>query len=167
MATKKPPTKSKPKPPPAPKGNQWWKLRTKHGREKLFSDPEILWAECCKYFEATDKRKWVETDWVGKDAMKVERKTDTPYTISGLCIFLDIDENTWQRYRKDEPYRDFWAVVSRVDRIIYTQKFEGATVGAYNASIIARDLGLTDKKDLTTGGEPLSPVQIFIPDNKR
>jgi len=139
--------KSKPKPPPAPKGNQWWRNRTKHGRDKLFSSPDILWEECCKYFEATDKRKWVEKDWVGKDAKAVERKTDTPYTLSGLFLFLNIDQNTWARYRKDEPYRDFWEIVSRVDQIIYTQKFEGAVVGAYNANIIARDLGLTDKKD--------------------
>lgn len=26
----------------APKGNQFWKLRSKHGRDKLFSSPEIL-----------------------------------------------------------------------------------------------------------------------------
>ena len=34
-------------------GNQWWKLRTKIGREKLFKTPEILWSACVEYFEAT------------------------------------------------------------------------------------------------------------------
>lgn len=39
-------------------------------------------------------------------------------------------------------------VTTRIDEIIYKQKFEGAAVGAFNANIIARDLGLADKKDV-------------------
>ena len=39
---------------------------------------------------------------------------------------------------------------------MYSQKFEGAASGIFNANIIARDLGLSDKQDITTGGEKLS-----------
>lgn len=46
----------------------------------IFSSPTILWEACVEYFEATDQRKWVRKDWVGKDAIEVERETDTPYT---------------------------------------------------------------------------------------
>lgn len=36
-------------------GNQFWKLRSKHGRDTLFSTPEKLWEAACEYFEwATD-----------------------------------------------------------------------------------------------------------------
>jgi hypothetical protein len=143
----------------ATKGNQWWKLRTKHGRDKLFESPDILWEECTKYFEATDERKWFKTDFKGKDVEEVLIPTETPYTLTGLQLFLDIDENTWQRYRKDESYKDFWAVIEKVDKIIYTQKFEGAAVGAFNSNIIARDLGLADNKDISIKGEqPLFPT---------
>jgi len=38
----------------APTGNEFWKLRTKHGRDKIFSTPEILWDAACEYFQ------WVE-----------------------------------------------------------------------------------------------------------
>jgi len=62
----------------ATKGNQWWKLRAKHGRDKIFKTPALLWEACVEYFEATDKRKWIQKDWVGKDAYQVERETDTP-----------------------------------------------------------------------------------------
>lgn len=134
----------------AEKGNEWWKQRSKHGRDKILSSPDYLWEEAVKYFEATDKRKWVRKDWVGKDAIEVSRETETPYTFTGLFLFLDIDENTWQRYRKEKPYEDFWAITARIDKIIYTQKFEGAAVGAFNANIIARDLGLADKKDVSS-----------------
>lgn len=125
----------------APEGNQFWKLRSKHGRDKIFESAEILWEACTEYFEATDARKWVRKDWVGKGAMEVKRETDTPYTLKGLWVFLDIDRKTWDLYRDRE---DFIPVITRTEQIIYTQKFEGAAVGAYNANLISRDLGLQD-----------------------
>lgn len=134
-------------------GNKWWELRATHGREKTFSSPDHLWQSAVEYFKATDKRKWVKKDWVGKDAVEVERETDTPYTISGLCIFLDIDTDTFLNYGKEAEYKDFFGVVRMIREIIYTQKFEGAATGAYNANIIARDLGLRDAKDVNNTGE--------------
>jgi hypothetical protein len=44
---------------------------------------------------------------------------------------------------------------------MFTQKFEGATVGAFNANIIARDLGLKDQTDVTTNGNDISQNTIF------
>jgi hypothetical protein len=128
------------------KGNEWWRQRTKHGRDKLFSTPDILWNEACKYFESVDARKWTKKDWVGKDAIEVERENETPYTKSGLYLFLDIDNDTWDLYKKRT---DFIDICSRIEKIIYTQKIEGASVGAFNPSIVARELGLAEKTDLT------------------
>lgn len=133
-------------------GNQWWKLRAKHGRDKIFETPETLWESAVEYFEATDKRKWIKKDWVGKDAIQVEHETDTPYTISGLCIFLDCDQKTFHDYGNLESHKDFHPIVTRIREIIYTQKFEGAATGAYNANIIVRDLGLRDSKDVNQSG---------------
>lgn len=130
----------------APINNQFWKNRTKHGRDKLFSTPEILFEEACKYFDATDKRKWVKKDWVGKDAMEVERENETPYTKSGLFLFLDIDNKTWDLYKLRE---DFIQITTRIEQIIYTQKIEGAAVGAFNANIVARELGLKESSEIT------------------
>lgn len=125
-------------------GNAWWKLRAKHGRDKIFENDTTLWGAAVEYFEATDSRKWVKKDWVGKDGREVLRETETPYTISGLCLFLDIDNQTWANYRAN---KDFFGVVTRIESIIYTQKIEGATVGAFNANIVARELGLADKTE--------------------
>jgi hypothetical protein len=139
----------------APKGNQFWKLRAKHGRDKIFSSPEILWESCKEYFEATDKRVWEQTDFRGKDAVEVKIPTQAPYTLTGLYLFLDIDRKTWDLYRERQ---DFIPIITRVENIIYTQKFEGASVGAFNSSIIARDLGLRDKKELS--GENGGPIKL-------
>lgn len=129
----------------APQGNQFWKLRSKHGRDLIFSSPAVLWEACVEYFEATDQRVWVKKDWVGKDAVEVERKTIAPYTLSGLFVFLDIVPQTWKEYREREGFSE---ITTRVEQIMFTQKFEGAAVGAFNASIIARDLSLKDNMEV-------------------
>lgn len=126
----------------APVKNQFWKLRSKHGRDKIFESPEMLWEAACEYFEATDARKWIKTEFNGKDAIECHVPTETPYTWTGLYLFLDIDHSTWQLYEKRD---DFIAISTRVRHIIYTQKFEGAAVGAFNPQLISRDLGLIDK----------------------
>ena len=127
----------------APEGNQFWKFRAKHGRDKIFSTPRQLWESCCEYFEITDNRKWVKKDWVGKDAVQVERETETPYTISGMCLFLDVSREWWYKFKESvKNDNDFLHIIARIENIIYTQKYEGAVVGAFNANLIARDLGL-------------------------
>ena len=131
----------------APANNQFWKLRSKHGRDKIFETPDLLWEAACEYFEHTDERKWVKKDWVGKNADKVERESQTPYTIGGLCLYLDCSREWWTKFRA-EKREDFLPIVTRIDEIIYTQKFEGAAVGAFNANIIARDLGLKEQSDV-------------------
>lgn len=128
----------------APINNQFWKLRSKHGRDKIFQSPDILWDAACEYFEATDARKWVKTEFNGKDAIECKVPTETPYTWTGLYLFLDIDHSTWQLY---EQRQDFIAISTRIRQIIYTQKFEGAAVGAFNPQLISRDLGLVDKRE--------------------
>jgi len=138
----------------APKDNQFWKLRAKNGRNKIFETPQLLWEACCEYFEATDKRKWIKTEFNGKDAIECHVPTETPYTWTGLYLFLDISHQTWCDYEKRE---DFIETSTRVRHIIYTQKFEGAAVGAFNANIIARDLGLTERSSVEIKEQPLLP----------
>lgn len=134
----------------APKGNQFWKLRSTHGRDMIFSSPSVLWEACKEYFEATDQREWIKVEFNGKDAVECHVPTAAPYTWTGLYLFLDISHTTWQDYEKRE---EFIAICTRVRNIIYTQKFEGAAVGAFNANLISRDLGLADKQDQNVKAE--------------
>lgn len=131
----------------APKGNQFWKARTKHGRDKIFASDELLWEACCEYFQ------WVEDNplWENKVAQYQGEVIDMPVakmramTISGLCLFLDITRETWGQWRKDKDFSD---VVTRAEEVIYSQKFAGAAADLLNANIIARDLGLADKTEV-------------------
>ena len=43
--------------------------------------------------------------------------------------------------------KDFSELVTRIEQLIYNQKLEGASVGAFNSSIIASDLGLKNRNE--------------------
>ncbi|MBA9076087.1 DNA-packaging protein [Rufibacter quisquiliarum] len=118
----------------------------------LFASPILLWESACEYFEWCDNNPWFKKDWVGKDANEVDRPNARPYTMSGLCLFLDCSESYFRVFKSNPPKKaseDFLTVITRIEQTIYTQKFEGAVVGAFNANIISRDLGLVDKKEVS------------------
>lgn len=142
----------------APKGNNYWEFRNKHGRDFKYT-PEALWTEALKYFEYMSISVWNKKEAIksGELAGKlIDIPTQTPMSIQSFCLFSDIDDNTFARYEKEEGYEDFWAITTRVRAIIESNQFEGATVGAYNPNIIARKLGLTDKTDVTTDGKAIN-----------
>lgn len=132
----------------APLGNQFWKARAKHGRDKLFASAEALWEACQEYFE------WVEANplWEYKVAqyqgvpVSMEVPKMRAMTLDGLHLFLDIDSETWRNWRSDD---DFLGIVAKVERVIHDQKFSGAAADLLNSNIIARDLGLAEKKETT------------------
>jgi hypothetical protein len=45
-----------------------------------------------------------------------------------------------------------YAAIHKIEDIIYDQKFTGAVIGIFKENIIARDLGLTDKKEIEHKG---------------
>jgi hypothetical protein len=131
----------------APEGNQFWKLRATHGRELEYKTPDELQPEIIAYFEWCDENPWYKNEPIRSGEMTgelIKVPTARPYTIGGLCIRLGISIVTWKSYcdRQDFLYITKWA-----EEVIRTQKFEGAAVGAFNANIIARDLGLSEKTD--------------------
>ena len=146
-------------------GNQFWRLRSKHGRDKLFVTPELLWEAACEYFQ-----------WCEDNPLKEEKafhtngvitKTDVSkmraMTLSQLCFYLDCNEAYFRQFKeaiKDSDRQidiDFSTVISKIESTIYNQKFQGASADLLNANIIARDLGLHEninqKNTVITGIE--------------
>ncbi len=68
-------------------------------------------------------------------------------TIAGLCLFLDVNRDTWHNWKKTRA--DLSEVITRAEAVIYSQKFAGAAADLLNANIISRDLGLTEKNEFT------------------
>lgn len=144
----------------APIGNQFWKLAgDKIGRKKAFETPEILWEMACEYFEWCDNNPLETVEYNGKDALQCIVPKMRAYTWTGLEYYLDI--HSLRDYKTNENYKEFSQVITRIEKIIYTQKFEGAAAGLLNANIIARDLGLRDKSDVTTDGKEIKGGTII------
>ncbi|MGV2452450.1 UNVERIFIED_CONTAM: DNA-packaging protein [Ralstonia mannitolilytica] len=145
----------------APKGNQFWKLRAKHGRDTLFESPELLWDAATEYFEWCDNNPLIEIDFKGKDADRVELPKMRPYTLHGLCLYLDCSTSYFREFKNSERKnkKDFMSVITRIEETIYNQKFTGAASGFLNPNIIARDLGLVDKKEVENRDLILTPEE--------
>lgn len=143
----------------APKGNRFWEARSSHGRNPKFESGDQLWSACCEYFQ------WVEDNplWEMKPFAYQGEVTQEPVakmramTLTGLCLFLDISDDTWRNYRDKE---DLLGVVTRAEKVIYDQKFSGAAADLLNANIIARDLGLAEKKEVKQSVPDLSDEEI-------
>jgi hypothetical protein len=145
----------------APKGNRFWEARAKHGRDLIFSSSEVLWTACCEYFVWADDNPLYETKAFAFQGVVTQESIPKmrAMTIDGLCLFLDISVDTWKLYTDRE---DFIGVTRKAENVIRSQKFSGAAADLLNANIIARDLGLTEKKELdhTSNGKTLNNWSI-------
>lgn len=160
-------------------------MRSKHGRDKLFATPELLWEAACEYFQWCDENPWTTRKAIqrtvpvrvgkGKNAKTEEQHhtqqesspTTRPYSLMGMCVYLGTCTSWWRNFREDcinKGDEDFLTVIARVEETIKTQQFEGACVGAFNANIIARTLGLADKQEVdhTTKGQAFKGFD-FLP----
>jgi len=141
----------------APKGNQFWKLADPEcfGRPSIFQTPEDLWKSAKEYFLECDENpiEVSEITTTDKGIYSKIKQHKVPYTWEGLYVFLGI--SNLDRYKEK---KDFVGIISHIGNIIRNQKFTGAAAGIFNANIIARDLGLSEKTDTTLKGEVNIPV---------
>lgn len=157
----------------APKSNQFWKARSKHGRDKIFKTPDVMFEAAVEYFT------WCEDNPLEKAIVYQGAVSDSTeklmraMTISGLCIYWGTHSEYLTKFDSDlnietDEGKDFSRVIKTIKEIIRTQKFEGASAGLLNPNIIARDLGLTDKTSNEHGGIGGGPIETkttfnFIP----
>lgn len=138
-------------------GNRFWEVRSSHGAKPKFDNPDDLWSACVEYFE------WVADNPLYEDRLVTFQGSAThepvakmrAMTIQGLCLFIDVSHDTWIEWRKSRS--DLSEVISRAEAVIRQQKFSGAAADLLNANIIARDLGLADRSELT--GKDGGPVE--------
>jgi hypothetical protein len=134
----------------APVGNKYYLLRSKDGRDKKYPTPDDLWISCCEYFEYVEDNPLQEERAFSTKLgiAKVDLNKKRAMTLAGLRVSLGLSEAGYNHYREREEYK--W-VTNAVADIMYSQKFEGAAAGLLNPNIIARDLGLADKTELSGG----------------
>jgi len=133
-------------------GNQFWKLRSRHGREKLFATPELLWEAACEYFQWCEDNPLEEEkvfQYQG-EIVRTKVKKMRAMLLSQLCLYLDCSTSYFRAFKStlQEEDKDFLTIINKIEETIYNQKFQGASADLLNANIIARDLGLTDKREI-------------------
>lgn len=150
----------------APTGNQFWKLRSKHGREKLFSSSELLWEAAAEYFTWCDENPLYESKafaYQGEVIIEQLPKLRA-YTMEGLCLYLGCTDDYFRSFKSQDRLNkeDYITVITRIEKTIYNQKFTAAAADLLNANIISRDLGLSDKQNIdhTTKGEAIGAKDL-------
>lgn len=122
------------------------------GKTKYIETPERLYEYFKSYSDELKANPKKKQDFVGKDAEEVNRKLERPLSWVGFENWLfkndiisdlsDYEQNT------NNSYSDYRPIITRIKAIIEEDQFEGATVGIYQQNIIARKLGLVDKKEI-------------------
>lgn len=137
-------------------GNRFWEARSSAGPKPKFAKAEDLWNACCEYFE------WVDANPLFADQLVTFQGNAKhepvakmrAMTLAGLCLFIDVTMTTWRSWKSSRD--DLRATIERAEAVIFAQKFAGAAADLLNANIIARDLGLAEKSELT--GKDGGPV---------
>lgn len=122
-------------------GNKFWRNKSFFGSRKKFETPQDLLDAAYEYFDWVDDNPLWEIKAFGSGLMAKVPKMRA-MTIKGMCVHLGITERTWFNYVDRE---EFEGVCELIEHVITDQKFGGAAAGFFNAAIIARDLGLSEK----------------------
>ncbi len=131
----------------APKNNSFWKNRSKHGRDILFATPEAMWEAATEYFTWCESHPLYNVEIHSGKRHRLPKMR--PFTLKGLTFYLKCNVDYFRQFKKtvDKDKADFLNVIEDIESVIYTQKFEGAASGFFNANLISRELGLADKTE--------------------
>lgn len=142
--------------------NQFWKQRSKHGRDKLFATPELLLEAAQEYFQWCDDNPLQEEKLFHYQGV-VSKETQSKmraYTITGLCLYLGCSTEFFRNFEQNNKNaKDFMPIIKAIMETMYNQKFTGAAADMLNANIIARDLGLSDKQEVETKDVTRTPEE--------
>lgn len=154
-------------------GNQFWKLRTKHGRDKLFSDASVLLEEAYAYFDWCDRHPQNKVELVKYkgDHEEAEVPLGRPYSVDGFTCYLRVSKGYFwsakanlrdkiERGKATTSEVELLETIELIEQMIRTQQIDGAMVGIFNANLTARLNGIADRQDITTNGAPVVRVTV-------
>jgi len=121
-------------------------------KQKIIDSPIEMANLFLKYSEYEKGRPKFENVLHQKTGQIIAVPREVPLTWNGFEIWLSengiIEKIDDYKADKDGRYKEYADIITRIGKIIYHDKYNGAAAGIFNPNIIARDLGLADKKDL-------------------
>lgn len=158
-------------------GGALWRGTNPRGRRRLLPSAEELWRKAREYFAWCDDTPWCRVDLVKYQGEATQEAVPLgrPYTVDGLTVFLGVAGSYFRTAEKElfekvEKKRatpieeELLDTIQYIKTVIRSQQIEGAAVGVFNASLVARINGLVDRQDVTSNGERV--VNVVVRDEK-
>jgi hypothetical protein len=134
-------------------GNQLWQLSSRKildGR-RSFQFPHELLEELVKYFNWIHDNPLSESKLVsfqGSSALEDVPKMRA-VTQQSMYLYCGISRAKWGQYRLGNDLEGFKEVVEWAEDMMHTLNFEGGASGLLNPMLVARQLGLAERTELT------------------
>ena len=126
--------------------NEYWNIKT--GGMPKFKTPNDLWKVACEYFtwvQSTPLYEYKSYSYMG-DVHQDKVPKMRAMTQNGFQLHAGISDTTWYNYKAKKAFAE---MIGIIEKVIYSQKFEGAAAGLLNPVIIARELGLKESTENT------------------
>jgi len=131
------------------------------GNKKYIESPDKLKELFEEYVKHEAMSPMFKVEYVGKEGERVNTPLQVPITFEGFeCYLADrgiIQDLGDYASNKDNNYSEFSTIITHIRRHCFVQNFKGASVGLFNANIIAKKLGLIEKSQTTIIEQPLFP----------
>lgn len=124
------------------------------GKPKYIESPQKLWDLFVDYKKQVKDNPIIVKDWVGKDSEQVYREKEKPLTMVGFECYVCDNTNisypdlTVYFEGKEESYKDYFPISSRIKAEILNDQLTGGMVMIYSQSLTARVNNISDKQEI-------------------
>jgi hypothetical protein len=134
------------------------------GRPRNFEAPEDLYQLFVEYRKKVKDNPRYQYSLSNKTGKAEPIPLEVPLTMSGFRVFCHDNSLVVNDYfaNTDGRYSAFATICTRISDEIRNDQIQGGMVGQFNASITQRLNGLTEKTDITSGGQSISEVKVNI-----
>lgn len=140
-------------------------------KKKYIETPEKMWELFKEYVNHERQNPMYKREYVGKDGNEVNTPLQVPITFEGFECYLQ-DQNIIEDLGKysantDNAYSNYVTIITRIRQNCFVQNFKGASVGLFNANLIARKIGLKEQTENTNIEKPIfNGIDISVEENK-
>lgn len=140
-------------------------------KQKYIETPEKLWELFLAYVEEEKNNPMLKREYVGKDGEPVDTKLQVPIIFEGFECYvanLGIIEDLGDYSKnKDDRYKSYAPIITRIRNNCFSQNFKGAAVGLFNANLIAKKLGIAEKIEQSINSSvSILSIDPLNPDSK-
>lgn len=137
-------------------------------KQKYIESPEKLWEYFTQFVEHEKNSPMFKVEYVGKEGQMVNTPLQVPITFEGFeCWLADngiINDLGDYSSNKGGAYESYSTIITRIRNNCFSQNFKGAAVGLFNANLIAKKLGLSEKTeskiDANVSVTPITGMEI-------